>query len=674
MSELKYVPTVCPYCSCGCGMYLMVKNGEIVGREPWKEHPVNEGKNCIKGSNAYKCLYSKDRLKKPLIRKNDGLEEATWNNALELAAEKIKHCRQGFIGFINSGKMMNEDLYVMQKLARVVLKTNNIDNCSRFCHSTTVPALISTVGSGVMVSSTLSIEEADCIIIAGANTLETYPLLSRRIYKAKNKGALIIAVDPRITVTMQNLANMHLQINPGADTALINGIMKIIVEEDLQNNEFIKNRTMEFEELKKYLLSLDINEIEKITGIKVKNIREVALDYAKAKIGCILYCSGIAQHANGIESIKALSDLALLTGNYGKPGSGVNPLRGHSNGEGFGDMGPIPVFYPGFKRVNKESAEFFEKIWDVKDLPAEPGMTYMDMLEKCKILYTAGANPMVSAPDSNKVRGALEKLEFLIVQDIFRTETTEMADIVLPAAAWTEREGTITGVDRRVQKINKATPPIGEAKPDWIIFCELAAKMGFKEKFNYKSSQDIFEEIRRCVPQYAGITYNRLGKSGGIQWPCPSENHPGTPIMFTEKFATPDGRGHFQIAEYKPALELPDKEYPYIFISGRVMFHFHTGTMTRRTDKLANETPEGFIEINPKDATKLAISDGNKITLKSRRGEIKITAKVVDRVHQGVVFAPYHFSECSANSLTGPTAGPPSQMPEFKFCAVRIER
>ena len=674
IKSIEHIPTVCPYCGCGCGIYLVVKDGILVGMEPWKDHPVCEGKNCQKGRNAQVFLTSDQRLQTPLIKKNGVFQQTSWNEAFGVIADKLQGAEADTVGFINSAKCSNEDLYVIQKFIRVVQKTNNMDNASRFCHSTTVPALLSTVGSGVMTTSTISIEQADCIFLAGTNLQETYPIIARRVIMAKRKGARVIVVDPRITVTVKNLADSYLQIYPATDTALVNGMMRIIIDEGLEDKEFIEKRTQGFDELKDYLMTLDLKEIERITNISLDMIKEAAITYATAQDACILYNAGIAQHGSGIENIKALADLALLTGNYGRPGTGVNPLRGHANGEGFGDMGPLPVFYPGFQSVNEETAKRFEEIWGVKGLPSQPGMTYMDMVEKCKSLYIVGANPMLAAPDTNRVRKALEKKDFLVVQDIFMTETAEMADIVLPAATFVEKDGTITGVDRRVQRINKAIQPPGDAKPDWMIFCELARIMGFEKQFSFDSPAQIFEEIRKCVPQYRGITYERLKSAKGIQWPCPTEDHPGTEVMFVDNFPTPDGLGHFQIAEYTPPLEVPDDTYPYIFTNGRVVFHFHTGTMTRRTERLNNELPNGFAEISREDARELAIVDGDPVLLKSRRGEIQTIARVTEDIRKGLIFMPWHFSECAPNILTGPTAGPPSKMPEFKFCAVSIEK
>jgi formate dehydrogenase major subunit len=670
---LEYVPTVCPYCGCGCGIHLVVRDGRIVGVEPWKEHPVNEGKNCPKGRNAFHFLYADGRLDRPLVRDNGSLREASWEEALDLVAARLKDADPDAVGFINSGKLTNEDLYVLQKLVRCALKTNNMDNCSRFCHSTTVPALVSTVGSGVMPTSQADIEQADCIVIAGVNVKETYPLIARRIIRAKQSGARVIVVDPRRTVTATSLADIHLQLKPATDVALANAMMKTIFEEGLKDDDFIERRTRGAEELRAYLAASDMGELAEITGVPIHAIKEAARTYAQAETGCILYNAGIAQHAAGIGNIRALADLALLTGNYGRPGAGVSPLRGHLNGEGFGDMGPLAVFYPGFRRVNEESAKLFEGHWGVKGLPSEPGMSYMDMLENCDVLYVIGANPMASAPNTNRVREMLARKELLVVQDIFMTETAALADIVLPAAAWAERDGTVTEVDRRVQRVGKAVDPPGEARPDWEIFCGLARIMETEGGFDYTSPEEIFEEIRKTVPQYSGITYERLKKAGGIQWPCSSEDHPGTGTMFVEKFATPDGRGHFQVVDYKEPLETTDEEYPYALTNGRLIFHYHSGTMSRRTRRLRHEVPGGFVEISVQDARDKGIEDGDEVKLESRRGEVRVIAKVTNDIGRGVLFMPWHFPESGPNILTGPCAGPPSKMPEFKFCAVRIE-
>jgi formate dehydrogenase alpha subunit len=672
--SIEYVPTICPYCSCGCGIYLVVKDGKIIGQEPWKEHPINEGANCPKGKNAYEFLYSEDRLKMPLVRKNGTLKEASWDEALDLIASKLKEATPENFGFIASCRNSNEDAYVMQKFTRVVMGTNNIEYCGRLCHSPAAAALIPAMGSGAMQTSQPEIELADCFFLAGVNLQETFPLIARRVLRAKTRGAKVIYTDPRKTATARYLADIHLQLKSGTDAALINAMMRIIIDEKLENKEFIASKTTGFDELRDSLSKVDLKETEGITGVPLEKIREAAITYAKAERACILYDQGMSQHYVGTDNVKTHANLALLCGHAGKSGSGINSLRGQINGEGSGDMGCLCVFYPGFKRVGEESAKFFEQAWGVDSLPTKPGVTYIDMLYKCPYLYIVGGDPMMVVPDVNSIRKTLENAEFLVVQDIFPTEISKLAHVVLPAATWVEREATHTWIDRRVQKINKVIDPPGDAKPDWWIICQLAERAGYKDKFKFTSSGDIFEEIRSCVPQYKGITYERLEKTiGGIHWPCPSEDHPGTPTLFLGKFNTPDGLGHFQMAEYKPPAEVPDEEYPYFLTTGRSIFHYHTGAMTRRTQKLIDEVGRGFVEVNPEDAIKVRVKNKDVVTLKTRRGSIEAEARVTDEVPPGLLFVPFHFPDPCANVLTISTLDPSAKCAETKVCAVKME-
>jgi formate dehydrogenase alpha subunit len=672
--DIKYIPTICPYCSCGCGMYLVVKDGKIIGQEPWKEHPVNEGANCPKGKNAYDYIYSKDRLKMPLVRKNGTLQESSWEEALDLLSSKLKEATPENFGFIASCRNSNEDAYVMQKFTRVVMGTNNVEYCGRLCHSPAAAALIPAMGSGAMQTSQPEIELADCIFLAGVNLKETFPLIARRVLRAKNKGAKIIYTDPRKTATARHLAEIHLQLKSGTDAALINAMMSIILAEGLEDKEFIASRTAGFDELHDFLSKVNLKQAEEITGVPLEKIREAAITYAKAERGCILYDQGMSQHYVGTDNVRTHANLALLCGHAGKPGSGINSMRGQINGEGSGDMGCLCVFYPGFKRVNEETVKFFENAWGVSNLPTKPGFTYIDMLYKCPYLYIVGGDPTVVVPDVNNVKKALEKASFLIVQDIFPTEISKLAHVVLPTATWVEREATHTWIDRRVQKINKIVDAPGEAKPDWWIICQLAEKMGYGDKFKFTSSEEIFNEVRSCVPQYKGITYERLEKTlGGIHWPCPSEDHPGTPTMFLQKFNTPDGLGHFQVVEYKPPAEIPDQDYPYFLTTGRSIFHYHTGSMTRRTQKLLDEVPRVFVEVNPEDAMKEGLKDKDTVTLKTRRGSIEIVARVTDEVPAGLLFTPFHFPDSCANVLTIPVLDPSAKCAETKVCASKIE-
>ena len=675
--SLELVPTICPYCGSGCGLYLVLKDGRIVDTEPWKDHPVNEGTNCPKGKAAHRYLRAEGRLTTPLIRKDGALCPASWDEALELVAARLREAEPGSFGALGSGKTTNEESYVLQKFVRVVMGTNNIEYCARFCHSATVAGLLPTVGAGVMQTSQLDLDRPDCVIIAGVNVRETFPMIARRLLRARRRGADLIVIDPRKTATARQLGTHHLQVRPGTDAALLNAMLRVILDEGLENTEFIRARTTGLDELRRHLSGSPLEELAATASVPVEQIREAARAYARAKTGCILYDEGITQHITGADNVKSLANLALLTGQIGRPGTGVNALRGQINGEGTGDMGCLNVFYPGFKSLKKDpegTVAFFQEKWGVEGLPSKPGMHYVDILHKCRSIYAVGVNPVVSAPDSNSVKRSLEDLDFLVVQDIFLTETAELADVVLPAATWVEREGIHAWVDRRVQKINKVIDPPGEAKPDWWILSRLAAKMGHKDRFDYGCSMDVFEEIRTCVPQYGGITYERLeSTAGGIQWPCPTEDHPGTSTMFVQKFNTPDGLGHFQAIDFKPPAELPDEEYPYALTTGRILFHYHTGSMTLRTGLLADEVAASFVQVNPADARRQGICDGSRVTLRSRRGSIDTDVRISDDVPAGLLFVPFHFGDSCANVLTNPELDPGCKMPEFKVCAVRME-
>jgi len=672
--DIKYMPTICPYCSCGCGIYLVVKDGRIIGQEPWKEHPINEGANCPKGKNAYEYIYSGDRLKQPLVRKNGALKESSWEEALDLVSSKLRQASPEDFGFIASCRNSNEDAYVMQKFARVVMGTNNVEYCGRLCHSPAAAALIPAMGSGAMQTSQPEIELADCIFLAGVNLKETFPMITKRVLRAKSRGAKVIYTDPRKTATARYLADIHLQLRSGTDAALVNAMMSIILAEGLEDREFIAARTAGFDELRDFLSKVDLRQAEEITGVPLEKIREAAITYAKAERGCLLYDQGMSQHYVGTDNVRTHANLALLCGHAGKAGSGINSMRGQINGEGTGDMGCLCVFYPGFKRVNEETAKFFEDAWGVENLPTKPGITYIDMLYKCSYLYVVGGNPMMAVPDVNNVKKALEKASFLVVQDIFPTEISMLAHVVLPAATWVEREATHTWIDRRVQKVNKVVNAPGEAKPDWWIICQLAEKMGYGDKFKFTSSAEIFDEIRNCVPQYKGITYERLEKTiGGIHWPCPSEEHPGTPTMFLQKFNTTDGLGHFQAIEYKPPAEVPDDQYPYVLTTGRSIFHYHTGSMTRRTPKLLDEVPRGFVEVNPDDASREGVKSKDVVTLETRRGRIEAEVKVTDEVQPGLLFVPFHFPNSCVNVLTISVLDPSAKCAETKVCAVKMK-
>ncbi len=677
--SIEYAPTICPYCGCGCGLYLVVKDGKIAGVEPWNQHPVSEGKLCIKGRYAHQFIHHQDRLVKPLIRKTNSFRQATWDEALALVAAKLNEVKAKYganaIGMLSSAKCTNEENYLMQKLARAVVGTNNIDHCARLCHASTVAGLAAAFGSGAMTNSIIDIEESDCLFIIGSNTSEQHPIVARRVIVAREKGAKIIVADPRDT-QLARMADLHLQHKPGTDVALINGMMKVIIDHNLQDKEFIETRTEGFDEVAKIIKDYPPDKVEEVTGVPAADIEEAALMYAQAERGAILFSMGITQHTTGTDNVKSCANLSMLTGNIGKAGTGVNPLRGQNNVQGACDVGCLSNVFPGYQAVTdgKKRAKIAE-VWGVAELPAEVGLTVVEMMNaasegKIKAMYIMGENPMVSDPDLTHVKEALESLDFLVVQDIFLTETAKLADVVLPAACWAEKDGTLTNTDRRVQILRTAIEPPEEARPDWEIICMLANEMGAGNLFSFKSADEIFDELRKVTPLYAGMTYQRMA-GDGLQWPCPEEGHPGTPILHVGEFSR--GLGKFHPVEYKPPAEVPDEEYPYILTTGRIMFQFHTGSMSRRSPMLDGEVKEAYIEINAADAKELGIKGGDTVAVSSRRGRIDTKALITNRVTRGVVFMPFHFAESAANVLTNSALDPIAKIPELKVCAVNIE-
>jgi formate dehydrogenase alpha subunit len=538
-----------------------------------------------------------------------------------------------------------------------------------------VAGLAAVFGSGAMTNSIDEIEGADCIFIIGSNTSITHPLIATRVIRAKARGAKVIVADPRkIPITLQ--ADLHLRQNLGTDVALINSLMHIILKKKWQDQAFIDKRTENFEELKKVVKNYPPEKVSEITGIPVADLEKAAEYYAKAKRASILYTLGITQHTTGVNNVRSLANLAMLTGNIGKESAGLNPLRGQNNVQGACDMGALPGVYSGYQPVqDKLSAKKFEQAWETQ-LPTQPGMTLMEMTDAAckgllKAMYIMGENPVVSDPDINHVKEGLKALDFLVVQDIFFSETAMFADVVLPAASFAEKEGTFTATDRRVLRVRKAIDSIGESKPDWVIISQLAQKMG-SSKFNYNSVQDIMNEISRLTPSYGGISFDRLDRGEILAWPCPTQRHPGTKFLHEKTFTR--GKGLFTPIDYKVPAELPDTEFPFILTTGRLVSQYHTGTITRRIISLEREAPTGFVELNPQDAQRLKIGQGEKVMVRSRRGEIEIDAFITDRVTPGVVFIPFHFAESAANQLTNRRLDPEAKIPEFKVCAVNVSK
>jgi len=525
-----------------------------------------------------------------------------------------------------------------------------------------------------MTNSINELEDAQAILVIGSNTTEQHPIIGEKILAAVRKGARLIVIDPR-SIHLSGFAEVFLRPKPGTEVAYLNGLAQVIVSEGLQDRDFIETRTEGFEELKKLLSGYTPERVQEISGIRADELIRAARIYAQAESAAIVYCMGITQHSTGTDNVLSLANLALLTGNIGKPGTGVNPLRGQNNVQGACDMGGLPDVFTAYRRVDDEAAAAdFESAWGVAKLSRKPGFTITEMMDKAaagelRALYIMGENPMVSDPDINHVRKALEKLDFLIVADIMENETMQYADIVLPAASFAEKDGTITNTERRVQRIRKAIEPIGESKPDWEIIGLLAKEIQAKG-FAFTSPEGVFEEIRKVTPSYAGITYERLG-ARGLQWPCPSEDHPGTPILHGKSF--PIGKGRLVGCEFREPAETTDDEYPFILTTGRLLFQYHTGTMTRRSPSLIREIDKAFIEVNPNDARSLGIREGEPVKVSSRRGSLEVEAKVTGRVGEGVLFMPFHFAEAAANLLTNSAVDPVSKIPELKVCAVSLK-
>jgi formate dehydrogenase alpha subunit len=677
LMNLKYVPTTCPYCGTGCGLYLKVKDGELVGVAPSKTHPVSQGRLCVKGTTAWESVIAADRIKEPLIKKNGRFTEARWDEALDLVAEKFSKLKEKYgpdsLGVWGSARCTNELNYLAQKLARAVFGTNNVDHCARTCHSPTVAGLVRSFGSGAMTNSIDEIKDAACIFAIGSNTPEAHPLIGWRVRTAKDKGAKLIVCDPR-KIDTAKYADIHIQHYPGTDIALLNCLMNIIISEGLEDKEYVKTRTEGFDELKKVVAKYTPEYTAPIVGVDADLMVKAARLYARTKPASTLYTLGITEHTVGTENVMSVANLAMLTGNVGVESGGVNPLRGQNNVQGACDMAALPNYYVGYQKVDDPAIqEKFEKAWGTK-LSPKPGLTTTDQViqakeGKIKGLYIIGEDPLSSDPNITEVRESLEKLEFLVVHEIYMSPTAEMADVVLPGASFAEKTGTFTNSERRVQLINKAIEPIGNSRPDWQIVCEVATRMGYP--FKYKSTAEVMDEIASLAPIYGGISHNRIRRVG-IQWPCPDKDHPGTKYLHKGKFTR--GLGKFYGIEHKPPAEVPDEQYPFILSTGRMRFHYNVGTMSRRTHLLDREFPFMFVEVNKNDGKKLGIRDMDDCNVLTRRGQLKVKARVSDRVKEGVMWMPFHYVEAPANLLTNDAFCPIARTGEYKACAARLEK
>ena len=535
--------------------------------------------------------------------------------------------------------------------------------------------LAAAFGSGSMTNPIEDIEKANVILITGSNTTENHPVLSSYVKRAvKFKGAKLIVVDPR-KIHITDFADIWIRQNVGTDVAWINGMMHVIIKEKLYDEEYVESRTVGLEELKTTVEKYNPEYVEEITGIPKEQIIEAARLFASAPAASILYAMGITQHITGTDNVKSLANLSMLCGNVGVEGGGVNPLRGQNNVQGACDMGGLPNVYTGYRQVNDKAArEKMETVWGVKNLPPDPGLTATHMMEKAhegevRALYIIGENPMISDPDLNHAKKSLETLDFLVVQDIFMTETAELADVVLPTASFAEKDGTFTNTERKVQRVRRAIDSPGDAKEDWVILCDIARRMGYE--MNYKNAEEIMAEIAEVTPSYCGINYDRI-RNEGIHWPCPSTDHPGTPCLHVDKFSC--GLGVFHAIDYIPPAEVIDDEYPLYLTTGRVLYQFHTGTMTMKSEGLNDLAPRSFVEISANDADIYNIADGDLLRVASRRGEIEAEAKISDKAVTGTVFIPFHYAKAAANMLTNSALDPVANIPEYKVCAVKLSK
>ena len=695
----RVVSTTCPYCGVGCNLQLHIKEDYIYKVTSPFDGIVNRGNLCVKGRFGYDFIYNPERVTTPLIRKRaqaagtrtqafdrEEWREVSWNEALDYTATRLVEIYQrdgaDAMAVYCCAKATNEDNYLLQKLFRALFRTNNIDHCTRLCHAGSVVALQMALGTSAMSNTAAEVVHSDVFLVTGSNTAETHPIIALQMKAAVEKhGAKLIVVDPR-RVEMVNWAALWLPEKPGTDVPLFSAMAHVIVKERLYNEDFIHRRTEGFDDFCKSIERFTPEYAEAISGVERNLIVQAARMYATAKTAAIYWALGIPEHSHGTDNAMSLIHLALLTGHIGRQGTGLNPLRGQNNVQGASDSGAMPWHYPGYQRVDEDaSGRKFEQAWNIEPggLNRRLGLTTTEIMSAVgpggvRALHIMGENPMMSEPNLNHTRHMIEQLEFLSVQDLFINESGAYADVFLPAASWAEKEGTFTNTDRRVQRVRKALEPRGQARADWEIICDLAKriekKLGRSRSafWAYQRPAEVLEEMGRVVPEYAGVKYRRIEKQG-IQTPVWDENHPGTPFLFAETF--PRGRGKFYDVEYIPSVEMADEEYPFILTTGRLLEHWHGGTLTRHS-KLDDLYPQARIEINPADGARLNIEDGQTVRVSSRRGTVVLRAWLTQRTTVGVVFIPMHFAEAAANLLTIDALDPLAKIPEYKACAVNI--
>jgi len=685
----EVVPTHCPYCAVQCGMNLLVEKGKLVGFEPRMDFPVNEGKLCPKGVTAYLQTHHPDRLLHPLIKRNGVFEKATWDEALDLIVSKFKALQEkhgkDVLGVYSGSSLTTEKTYLMGKFARVGLQTKYIDYNGRLCMVSAAAGNNKAFGVDRAANPWSDIPHAEVLMIAGSNCAETFPVLNKFLWQQRDNGGKWIIIDPRETPTARQ-GDLHLQLKPGTDVALANGILNVMINEELIDEEFINTKTNDWETAKEAALKCTPQIAAEITGVSADKIVQAARLYGDAKSGMILHARGIEHHSNGVNNVLSYINIVLATGKIGSLGNGYGTITGQGNGQGGREHGQKCDQLPGQRSINNpEHRKYISEVWgiDESEMP-EAGVSAVEMFDKMregeiKALLSICNNVMVSLPDINKVRESLEGLDFFVCIDFFMSESARYADVVLPGSTWSEDEGVTGTGEGRVVKINKANEPPGEAKVDWWIIQEIAKRMGRGKYFGFESPREIFDELRVASKggkaDYYGITYEKIEKQNGVFWACPTEDHPGTPRLFEDKFYHEDGKAKFHAVEYSPPDETPDDEYPLILTSGRVVFHFLSGNQTRRIGFLHDQCPEPYVEVHPETAMKMKINDGEKVRVVSKRGSGEFPVLVVKTIRPDTIFIPYHWGEKKAvNQLTNPKLDPTSKIPEYKACAARIEK
>lgn len=675
---MQVVPSVCTFCGVGCGIGLRVEDDRVVGVEPQPGHPVSQGQLCSKGWSTSFAIDPADRLTRPLIREGAGFRPASWDEALERVAGAFRDALveggPSAVGVISCARATNEDNYAAQKFARAVLGTNNIDHCARICHSPSVAGLSLTLGSGAMSASIADIDRADLILLIGADASENHAMIGARILRAQARGTRLVVVDPRRT-RLARLADLHVQLRVGSNIALLNGLLHIIFANGWENLQFLRERCENLEALREHVAGLTPELTSAQTGVPVAVLQQLAYEVSQASAAFIAYGMGITQFQSGTNNVVAVSNLALVCGHVGHPGAGINPLRGQNNVQGACDMGCLPNVYPGYQEaISGEVQDKFARAWGVP-MPRLPGLTSLGMTGAAlsgdfKALMIMGEEPLLTDPDQHHVERALRALDFLVVVELVLTETARLADVVLPAASFAEKDGTFTNCERRVQRIRRAVSPPGEARTDWQILGALAERMGYTG-MRWADAETIFAEMAGLTPSFSAMSYPALDAHHGLHWPCDAAHPQGSPLLHTQGF--PRGKGRLLPVSQVDPDECPDAEYPFFFTTQRLHFHYGGGSMTRKSPLLERETPAGLLFIHPQDAASLGLHDGQGVRVRSRRGCLETRAQVSDDVPPGTLSMPYHFREAPCNILTNGAQDPQSKMPELKACAVAIE-